>query len=189
MSALSSSPETETSLRDLLFAMRPVLASILREHSVPLADAEDLVQEALLALAYKRLAIRNPEAWLREVLRNRCRMYWRGQARRRVREAPLAELETVDELADPRAQDATTRLDLGTLIAQLPQGTRQLLLASALHGETDCQLAGQLGLSASGVRKKLQRTRAQLRLRLTALGYAPRSRWPAAGLKGGENPK
>src|SRR5436190_14233984 len=48
---------------------------------IPPQDAEDLLQDALLALVAKATEIQSPELWLLQTLRNRCATYWRHRRR------------------------------------------------------------------------------------------------------------
>ena len=83
--ALDQNLETQQddwSLDDLLRSLQGRLERILFRYQIPPQDSEDVLQEAVLTLIYKRTKIRDPEAWLVATLRNRCLMYWRSKRSR-----------------------------------------------------------------------------------------------------------
>ncbi|HLE83486.1 MAG TPA: sigma factor, partial [Thermoanaerobaculia bacterium] len=66
MSAKHQNAESlgEWSLEDLLKSLQRRLERILFRYQIPPEDSEDVLQEAVLTLIYKRSKIRDPEAWL-----------------------------------------------------------------------------------------------------------------------------
>src|SRR5690242_11598543 len=71
------------SLEDVLRELRPKIRMIFASSRVPYEDAEDILQESLLALVLNRGEIWNVEGWLLVVIRRRSLAYWRG---RRIRQ-------------------------------------------------------------------------------------------------------
>ncbi|MCL1635585.1 sigma-70 family RNA polymerase sigma factor [Luteimonas sp. SX5] len=110
-------------------------------------EAEDLVQEALLAALEAGRA--EPE-WLAGVIRNQAAMAARGAARRHSRETAIA-TEDVAHPAMPAAPDSKP------LLQRLPPAARRVAVL-ALHG-----------LSAEEIRWILQLTPAAFRQRLTSI--------------------
>ena len=70
-------PCDDLGLQEFLDRMRPRLRALFTRYRVPAQDTEDILQQALLALVYKREKIRDPQAWLLGTLRNTCLLYWR----------------------------------------------------------------------------------------------------------------
>lgn len=118
------------------------------------ADAEDLVQDTLLAAIE---ADRDDPAWMEGVLRNRAAMTARGAARRRRREAACAEGEapaSADEPVD--TGEARTRL-----LRTLPPSARRVAVL-ALHGLSADEIRWILGLADTAFRQRLTRIRKAL---------------------------
>lgn len=130
----------------------------LRRHATKLAatpaDAEDLVQETLLA---GWLAGRTDVAFLLGVLRKQAAMAWRTAVRREARDsqsdAPLS-LSTPVE-----ACEATMPCDVAAWIAARPRGLRQLAVL-ALHGLNAGEIRWLLGLAPAAFRQRVAALRA-----------------------------
>ena len=69
-------------VEEIFAAVRPRLEMVLRHFRIPFADAEDLVQEALMHFLRKQAQIHEPEQWLVGAVRKECLMYWRRHRRR-----------------------------------------------------------------------------------------------------------
>src|SRR3954454_3095828 len=74
-------PQVESSLEGFLKQVRPRLKAVFTRYRIPAQDTEDILQQALMALVYRREGIRDPEAWLLGTVRNKCLLYWREQRR------------------------------------------------------------------------------------------------------------
>lgn len=101
------------------------------------------------------------KAWLFAAARN----LYCDQVRRAAREQQL--LETLCpgpqlDAPDETAADALERVDLNSLLEQLPPEDRQLFLLRYQHGWNATQLGQQLGLPPATVRTRLARIRARL---------------------------
>ncbi|MDH3254958.1 MAG: sigma-70 family RNA polymerase sigma factor [Acidobacteriota bacterium] len=108
------------------------------------AEAEDLVQEALVH-AWKRLwMLRQPEkveAWLRRIVARRCLSWAR---RRRPQELPP---ETAGSASDPAAG-----LDAARLLQTLAPRQRAVLYLTWIEGCTDKEAGGILGIRPATIR-------------------------------------
>lgn len=160
-------PELEVMLR--------VALSITRNP----ADAEDLVQDALLR-AYRgigRFDGRHPRAWLLTILRN-------AQVNRVRRRRPSllrdpdagtqllesgASSESAEEVVVGQAFDATVE----DAFAHLPHKFRQVVELVDLDGLSYLEAAGVLDVPVGTVMSRLHRARQRIRARLTAAGLAP----------------
>jgi len=122
-------------------------------------EAEDLVQESLLALMRNlqthRFAPGNLRAYVRRITKNRCISAYR---RRRTagRDVP-----TEEPLADarPGAGGAGTevRAMLARVLATLDEACRRLLILAYLHGLARAEIALRLGISEGAARVRLHR--------------------------------
>ncbi len=159
---------------------RPLLTGWLRCYALQPHDADDLVQEILQSAASELPHFRydpargNFRGWLRQVMVNRLREFWRTQKRDRAFVEPL-----IEELQDP-SSELSQRWDrehdqhvLNVLLAQLEPDFApptwqafQRLLA----GEEPKAVAAALGLSMNAV--FLAKSRILKRLRDAAEGLA-----------------
>jgi len=140
---------------------RPLLTAWLRRYALQAHDADDLVQEMLQAVAVEMPQFHyNPNrghfrGWLRQVMVNRLREFWRVQKRDRAFVQTL-----VDQLEDP-ASDLSRLWDrehdqhvLHGLLAQLEPDFAPLTWQAfhrLLAGEEPKAVAGALGLSVNAV--------------------------------------
>jgi RNA polymerase sigma-70 factor (ECF subfamily) len=173
---LREAPEDTDAWRRFDNIYRPLLGGWLRGYSLQLHDADDLVQEILRAVANELPRFQYDPArghfrgWLRQIMVNRLREFWRAQKRERAFIEPLLE-----QLQDPNS-DLSQRWDrehdqhvLRALLAQLEpefaattwQAFRQLM-----GGDKPRVVAAALGLSVNSV--WLARSRILKRLREAA---------------------
>lgn len=134
------------------------LRAAARRHARDAADADDLVQDALLvALEAGRDALDDASMpWLSGVIRHRALMQARSAIRRRRRDAASA-ASTPD--------DATPALDsescAGALLARLPPAARRVAVL-ALHGLGHDEIRWILGLRDAAFRQRLTSIRKTL---------------------------
>ncbi len=164
-----------------LQALRPRLMAVLRSFRVPPEDAEDLLQQALLALVYRTGTVRDPQSWLVGVLKRKCLMYWR--ARRRRRDEPMDE-ETLEWLAEPmepaQEQGDVTR-DLESLLGCLPERHQRLLRLRFWFGLEPEEVAARLGYRPSSIGKITSRCLAALNAEAAASGWSTPERGAEPG--------
>ncbi|HET8951636.1 MAG TPA: sigma-70 family RNA polymerase sigma factor [Solirubrobacteraceae bacterium] len=158
--------------RQLLRACRRVL---------PEARAEDALQQALVA-AWRGLQrgdeVRELRPWLHRIahnaslnlLREAGYDYVELQESLRIADAPDDELE----------RRAVVRQTLHGL-ASLPPRQREALLAIAVEGRSQDEVAGDFGLSPGAVRQLVHRARTALRTAATAVVPLPLVTWVASG--------
>jgi len=120
------------------------------------ADVEDLVQEALIAIHSKRDTFDTSQPltpWLYAIARYKLLDHLR---RRRIR--VTIPLEDAGELlADDESAAADARLDLEKLLANLPAGTQEIIRAVKIEGQTTSEVADRKGKSEIAVRVGLHR--------------------------------
>ncbi|HEX4090904.1 MAG TPA: SigE family RNA polymerase sigma factor [Trebonia sp.] len=125
------------------------------------AEAEDLVQASLIRLyrAWPRLDIASSsaDAYLRKIIVNTRRSWWRARWRQ---EAPMA---SVPDRADPAegGGDPADRQALGSLVrsalARLPRQQRAVLVLRYLEDLPEAEVAALLGCSVGSVKTHAHR--------------------------------
>ena len=133
------------------------------------ADADDVLQDALLA-AYEKLdTCRDParfRAWLLQIVRRRA-INW--LASRKLRDVAVTDDEDLHVAITPEPPDVALRSRLSTAIGQLRRMPRQVLLLHDCEGWTHEEISARLGISVVMSRKYLFQARRQLRDRLSDL--------------------
>ena len=150
---------------------RPVLglAIVLTGSS---SIAEDLAQDAFLAALrqWDRVAgMKNPEAWVRQVVAIRSVSRFRRMA---------AETRAVFRLGrshdDGQELDVEACLDVWVEVRRLPRRQAQVIALTYANGLSRKEVAEVLGCSQETVKTHLDRGRRALSRRLTPLGGEPR---------------
>lgn len=134
--------------------------------------AYDVVQQAFVA-AWRSLRRYDPaypfEAWMRAIVRNKCRDALRkAKVRRWISLSPVtasgADLDAPALGPDPEhsmaARDELARTKAA--IATLPDGLKTPLILTALEGLTMAEAAAELGLTEKAVENRLYRARKRL---------------------------
>ena len=163
----------------------PLLRDWLRRNGIPPHDHDDLVQDVLHAVAkempdftYDRQA-GGFRGWLRTVLTNRLRNYWRQRQSRPLATGDERFVATVlEQLEDPRSGmsevwDREHDEHVVATLLELVRGdfgpeTWEAFRRTALDGQAVAPVAVALGLTANAV--KLARHRVLKRLRQEAEG-------------------
>lgn len=179
MSALDPG-RIQDELPQLLDRLESEFARLFAYFRIPLQDAEDLLQDALVVFITKRAQILTPDAWLIGTLRYRCLLYWRKRRRRL--------LEAVDETlllelaggVSPRQENDDLARDLSGAIGKLPDRCRSLLRLRYGLGCDDPEVAKRLGYSPTGIRKIADRCLSALTYQMLASGYPTASAAPTA---------
>ena len=144
--------------------------------------AEDLVQASLLQLyrVWSRIdTSREPDAYLRRIIVNTRRSWWRARWRR---EAPVPEVPEA-----PAGEDAAERHAVGTLVrqalARLPRQQRAVLVLRYCEDLPEAEVASLLGCSAGAVKTHAHRGLRALRESLGGLDSfaVNQTRGPAGG--------
>lgn len=141
------------------------LLTTARRHARLTHEAEDIVQNALLAaLEAERSNLDDPQnrRWLHGVIRNQARMQARTAVRRKAREASHGAAPSYD------AVDDDGRAELFAWVRGLPASQRPVA-ALALTGHTRAEIRSLLGIADTALR---QRLRALKRVAITS-GLTP----------------
>ena len=165
---LSPTVSVETELEPLVERLRPKLKLILRGYGIPPHEADDLLQEAFLAVLGRWASIDNKEAWLIGTLRHHCARYWR-QRRSSVLEAVDSELLEVLSAPQPAPQERAALVwDLESLFETLSARHRSVLWLRFGLGLSTEEVAARLGYCPASIRKLTLRSLARLRLAVSA---------------------
>lgn len=162
-----------------------VLARGARRLARSEADAEDLLQDALLH-AYAGFASfqqgTNLRAWLFRILYNRWVSAHRAK-QRRVDEVPADNITERDLLgsavrqpgalrsAEAEVLDALPDGDIKAAIAAMPDGFAEVLFYADVEGYTYAETAEILGIPMGTVMSRVSRARKRLRVALAHLAY------------------
>jgi RNA polymerase sigma-70 factor (sigma-E family) len=132
--------------------------------------AEDLVQASLIKLyqAWPRVDLTggDPDAYLRRVIVNTYRSWWRARWRRETPAAELPERPAGDDAADRRALASLIRQALG----ELPRRQRAVVVLRYLEDLPEAEVASLLGCSAGSVKTHAHRGLRALRAKLSENG-------------------
>lgn len=171
MSTLES-PEPELTFDQFLKKVEPKLKRVLSTYRIPTEDAEDVLQQSLLALIYQWERVRDPECWLLGTLKRHCLMYWRTNRRRIYSAVDSTILEFLSEPVAPSQERTDLLFDLENLLGRLPSRCRQLLHLRFQLGYEPLEVARRLGYRASSIGKITTRCLAALSRELLAAGLA-----------------
>lgn len=142
--------------------VQPTATKICRRYRIPPQDAEDLMQQTLIALIDSRDDVQNPEAWIAGTLRNQCLMYWRRRRRRLYNAVDSAILEEMAAPSPPQQQSVEFSHDLERALGQLPNRCRSVLQLRYGLGCQPRETAERLGYRSSSIYKILNRCLAAL---------------------------
>lgn len=189
----SPSDATRTWQLDDLIAESGWAHALARNLVRSAADADDAVQEALLAAGHKLPGREQPlRPWFAAVLRNVVRMQQRAAARRRRREAVHAQqAEHSLPAAGELVQKAEAQQQLVQAVLRLDEPFRETVLLHFFEDLSSAEIARRQGIPAGTVRWRVKRGLDQLRddfdarhgdRRAWCLLLAPLARPPAASL-------
>ncbi len=141
--------------RALLAALTPHLRGYFLRR-VGRADAEDLVQETLIAIHTRRATYDTAlpfTAWLHAIARYKLIDHFRRSKLRRTQ--PLEEAEQIFAVED--TESAGARRDVERLLAKLPPARRDLVRQVKIEGLSTAEAAARTGLSESAVKVGVHR--------------------------------
>lgn len=123
------------------------------------AEAHDAAQEVFARVIDKDLDVRHPSSLLYQMATHECLTRLRTRRRR-----PHGEPELVERIAtapEPEARLASLQI-LHRIFAGHPPSTRVIATLFLVDGLTWEQVAAEVGMSVSGVRRRLRTLRAHL---------------------------
>ena len=169
-------PRTGTGPDDLTSILERLDAEIRRtlvRFRIPALDAEDLLQDVVVAYLTKQASIASPAPWLLATLRNLCLLYWRRRRRNLIQAIDAGLLDEVAGAESKTQDQRDLSRDLSGAVAKLPTRCRSIL---RLRYGLECggpEIAEQLGYRADTVRQATLRCLSALSRQLLSSGYAP----------------
>ncbi len=140
-------------LVDLLELLERDLARVFSHFRIPSQDAEDLLQDTLVAYLTKQREIHAPERWILGTLRHRCLRYWRARRHRLVQTIDSGLIEELVASDEPSAERAVLAHDLSNALSRLPDRCRSVLRLRYGLGCAGPEMAERLGYTEATVRQ------------------------------------
>src|SRR5262249_41413448 len=150
----------------------PMVLGVCRRLLHHVQDAEDVFQATFLLLARKAHTIRkraSVSSWLHGVAYRLAQQLKVREARRQARERRAADMRRTTPRFEAAWQELQVVLDQE--LQRLPERDRLPLVLCYLEGQTQEQVARQLGWPLGTVRSRLARARERLRRRLASRGW------------------
>lgn len=162
----------EAFLRKVGDMIRAYLMKSVKPSRTRPEQVEDLVQDVLLAVHNKQDTYRKGlpiRPWLYAIARYRLIDSYRASGREPL--VHFAEESSFDEIADDRESDfGTSRMDVETLMADLPEKQKQVLMLAKIEEVPLVEIAERMGMSLSAVKVSIHRAMCALR---TSYGNSP----------------
>jgi RNA polymerase sigma-70 factor (ECF subfamily) len=149
-------------LPTLLARLRAQVDRVRARYRIPREDAEDLMQQTLLAFLQKRAGIDCPEAWLLGAYRRECLMYLRGRQRRLYDAIDTTLLEACSKPEAPGQERDQLLRDVESAIDKTPSRCRSILRLRYRLGFATEEIAEELGYRETSIRKIASRCLAAL---------------------------
>jgi RNA polymerase sigma-70 factor, ECF subfamily len=158
---------TDTAWAELHANIRGFVARRVRRP----ADVDDIVQQVFLRVHQALPTLRNEDklpAWIYRTTRRAIADYYRAPARREVSVGTAVDVVSAEQpeaAVDEREASALQELAacLKPLIGTLAPADREALVLVEFDGVPQVDAARRVGLSASGMKSRVQRARARLR--------------------------
>jgi len=143
---------------------RPQLFGYIRARARSFEDAEDILQNVILAVHRRTDTLRDDDRvlpWVYRIAHNAIVDFYRKRI-------PVpTEIDPPDSVDDhPPIAEQNLAPFVASLVAQLPEIYREAIALTELEGMSQVEMARRLGLSVSGAKSRVQRGRAMLRERL-----------------------
>ncbi|HVT60666.1 MAG TPA: sigma-70 family RNA polymerase sigma factor [Thermoanaerobaculia bacterium] len=149
-------------LLELLNESRPAIEKLFGSYRVPLADAEDLVQEAVMVMLQRWERIKQPQHYLMGTLWRLIQRHRRRRQREGWVQLDEEKLEAV-AVASSGAAAVESREEVRRLLAMLPARAGRIVELRYGHELTVKEMAAVLHIAESGVRKIAGRQLRRLR--------------------------
>ena len=144
-------------------------------------DAADVTQDVYLRVVRKLGGFRHEASfstWLNRVTTNVAMSTLKRRTRRFAVEGAAVPADTRDPAPEPaeRAEAVVLARHLERLVADLPEGQRQVLVLRDVYGQSTEEVANAMGLTPGAVKVRLLRARERLKAVLEAavIGVSPR---------------
>lgn len=145
-----------------LSEIAPVIRGIVRARTGGAEDAEDVVQEVLLAVHAKRHTWRVSDPvtpWLYAIARYKAA----DAGRRRGRGGPQVPLDDVEDILPEEAGEATAARDLAVLLDRIDDRSARIVRAVGIEGQSAAEVSATLNMSEGAVRVAYHRAMVRLK--------------------------
>lgn len=153
---------TGKTLKGLFLAHRQELQAYLTNMLKDTETAADLTQEAFLRYAEQNSAsganVENARSYLYRTAHNLAIDHVRQKARQKTDPSDHDDMADIADDQPTQEEQADARQKLGrlqTVVAELPERTRQIFVLNRVEGLSYAETAEQLGISESSVQKHL----------------------------------
>lgn len=171
--------DDDASWKQLLDLYAPLLQSWLGRYDVQASDADDLVQDVLMVVMRELPGFQHNQQtgafrnWLRRILVNRLRNFWRKRGRADLAGGGSDLAKRLNELEDPRSQSTLAwdrehdrhlvRKLLGMIELQFTESTRKVFRRLVLDEVAPDQVAAEFDMSLNAVFTAKSRVLRELR--------------------------
>ena len=155
-------------LEEHLERVRPQIKRLLRSYDIPLQDAEDVLQDALLVAIQKWDTIRHKEAWILGAVRFKCSNYWKKLRNERILAVEPMVLVELSPAQAPEQEQREIGLDLNSLTRSIDKRHRAALWLRFGVGLDTAEVARRLGYNPNSIRKLTSRSLARLQKQVAA---------------------
>ena len=156
--------DADALVRKLFQDVRPAMLAYARQLTRDHAEAEDVVQEAMVRAWRHTAALRNGKGsvygWLMTVVRNIVHDRTRARA---VRPWEIGEVPGADVTVDDHADAVVERIVIGDVLRGLGSAHRDVLERLYLSDSTPAEVALDLGIPSGTVKSRSHRAIRQLR--------------------------
>jgi RNA polymerase sigma factor (sigma-70 family) len=169
----TGTPDAAQTLLDLLERLGPRLRRILANYRVPAADAEDILQDAVLATLAKWDEIQSKEGWLLITVRNRSAAYRQVKRRNRLMAMDPQFLEDLTEPQPPPQERRALCADIEALLGVLRERERDVLRLRYGFDMSPAEVAAEVGYQPATIRKVVARSLRRVRQRARRTDLRP----------------
>ncbi|MBD2714232.1 RNA polymerase sigma factor [Microvirga sp. STR05] len=143
------------------------MLGIARRYAYTLPEAEDILQDAFVKVFTRLGEFRSEgslEGWIRRIVVTTAINHWQSGKLRRQRQVELPDSFDVSPAVSASALDQLNVLEVLSLIEQLPEGCKVVLLLYAVDGYSHSEISEMLGIQESTSKAQLSKARKQLLL-------------------------
>ena len=159
--------EQNQRLTDTIARERGRLGGFIRQRVPDASEAEDILQDAFVKVFTRLGEFRSEgslEGWIRRIVVTTAINHWQSGKLRRQSQVELPDGFDVAPAVSASALDQLNVLEVLSLIEQLPEGCKVILLLYAVDGYSHNEISEMLGIQESTSKAQLSKARKQLLL-------------------------
>lgn len=159
--------ETQDATYQIWVELKTNLHRFISRRASNEADADDILQEVFIKIHSNIGRLRDTtklHSWVYQITRNSIIDYYRSRRSDLSLDAsPDAFDISKEEMPDADAEREEIMKCLSPMVARLPDEYRKALVMSDVQGITQAKVAGELNLSVSGAKSRVQRARGKMK--------------------------